>query len=371
MKLLWKVRLDNQPRQMHNLFPALIVSDVQTAQGPRELAIVAGVSDNIYGIDVEKGTQVWKRHFDSTFQETGPSRAYVLCPGGLTATPIVVPTRDAGQVHGLRDLVGRPAADARCRHRRGDGPRRAVPAAQRQALRAELPRQRALHDDRAGLRRQPEPVLFVRPRDQEGRQLRSRQRRAVAAAWALHRQGRPRVRRQRRRRLLSGAADLRPGHHRGQAEPDDQGDGDAGLVRAEQRLLAAQARPRHERDRSRSSSTRAANTPRSRARNAASGCSTPARSAARTTARRCTRRRSSATKRCSSRRRGPVGRARDLGRHRRHALGADAVLGTQALEVQGADRAWRGRAGRGGGVQARDAPRRSCSSRRPGSRATW
>jgi hypothetical protein len=24
MKLLWKVRLDNQPRQMHNLFPALI-----------------------------------------------------------------------------------------------------------------------------------------------------------------------------------------------------------------------------------------------------------------------------------------------------------------------------------------------------------
>src|ERR687898_3463086 len=68
MQLLWKVRLDNQPRQMHNLFPALIVGDVQTAQGRRELAIVAGVSDNIYGIDVEQGTQIWKRHFDSTFE---------------------------------------------------------------------------------------------------------------------------------------------------------------------------------------------------------------------------------------------------------------------------------------------------------------
>jgi outer membrane protein assembly factor BamB len=97
MQLLWKLRLDNEPRQMHNLFPALIVGDVLTAQGPRELAIVAGVSDNIYGIDVEQGTQIWKRRFDSTFQEPANSRAGVLCPGGLTATPIVVPTATAGK----------------------------------------------------------------------------------------------------------------------------------------------------------------------------------------------------------------------------------------------------------------------------------
>ena len=67
MKLLWTVQTDNTPRQMHNLFPALIVPDVQTTQGRREMAIVAGISDNIYGIDVERGAQVWKRHFDSTF----------------------------------------------------------------------------------------------------------------------------------------------------------------------------------------------------------------------------------------------------------------------------------------------------------------
>src|SRR5438128_2448007 len=81
MQLLWKVRLDNQPRQMHNLFPALIVGDVLTAQGRRELAIVAGVSDNIYGIDVEQGKQIWKRHFDSAVKESATERAYVLCPG--------------------------------------------------------------------------------------------------------------------------------------------------------------------------------------------------------------------------------------------------------------------------------------------------
>ena len=55
MKLLWKVQLDNQPRQMHSLFPPLLVNDVTTAQGPKDIAVVAGVSDNVYGIDIGTG----------------------------------------------------------------------------------------------------------------------------------------------------------------------------------------------------------------------------------------------------------------------------------------------------------------------------
>jgi outer membrane protein assembly factor BamB len=98
MKLLWTVQTDNQPRQMHNLFAPLIIGDVATPSGPREMAIVAGISDNIYGIDVEKGTQLWKRHFDSTFQETPGGRGYgPLCPGGLTATPVVAPLDTPGK----------------------------------------------------------------------------------------------------------------------------------------------------------------------------------------------------------------------------------------------------------------------------------
>ena len=90
MKLMWTIQLDNQPRQMHNLFAPLIVNDVQTAGGSREIAVVAGISDNIYGIDVEKGTQIWKRKFDSTFQEQPGGRGGgPLCPGGLTATPVI------------------------------------------------------------------------------------------------------------------------------------------------------------------------------------------------------------------------------------------------------------------------------------------
>jgi len=98
MKLAWKLHLDNQPRQMHNLFPPLIVSDVTTKDGPREIAVVAGISDNLYGIDVATGKQLWKRKFDSTFTEPAGGRGYgVLCPGGLTATPVIGPADTPGK----------------------------------------------------------------------------------------------------------------------------------------------------------------------------------------------------------------------------------------------------------------------------------
>src|SRR5262245_5531719 len=65
MKLLWKLKLDNQPRVMHSLFPPLIIERVMMPDGPRQLAITAGSSDNIYAIDVEKGKVIWKKHFQS------------------------------------------------------------------------------------------------------------------------------------------------------------------------------------------------------------------------------------------------------------------------------------------------------------------
>jgi outer membrane protein assembly factor BamB len=97
MKLAWKVRLDNDPRQMHNLLPALVASDVATKDGPKEIAVIAGVSDNVYGIDVSRGAMLWKRKFDSTFAEPAGGRGYgVLCPGGLTATPVIGRGETAG-----------------------------------------------------------------------------------------------------------------------------------------------------------------------------------------------------------------------------------------------------------------------------------
>ena len=91
MKLLWKLKLDNEPRQMHSLFPPLIVGKLNTKNGPREVLIETGVSDNIYAIDVEKGEVIWKKHFESTWTPpaNGGRGGGILCPGGITATPVI------------------------------------------------------------------------------------------------------------------------------------------------------------------------------------------------------------------------------------------------------------------------------------------
>ena len=97
-KLLWKLKLDNEPRQMHSLFPPLIAGRVNTADGPKQIALVAGVSDNLFAIDVEKGELLWTKQFESNWKPSregrGPS---VLCPGGLTATPVIGPAGTPGK----------------------------------------------------------------------------------------------------------------------------------------------------------------------------------------------------------------------------------------------------------------------------------
>src|SRR5579875_2131617 len=84
IKLLWKIKLDNPPREMHNLFPPLIADKVNTSAGPKQIAIVAGVSDNLFAIDVDTGELVWKKHFENTWTPPpGPQRnGGPLCPGG-------------------------------------------------------------------------------------------------------------------------------------------------------------------------------------------------------------------------------------------------------------------------------------------------
>src|SRR6266446_2968928 len=69
LKILWKIQLDNVPQEMHSLFPPLIIEKVNTSSGPKQVAIEAGISDNIYAIDVETGQILWKKHFDYSTPE--------------------------------------------------------------------------------------------------------------------------------------------------------------------------------------------------------------------------------------------------------------------------------------------------------------
>ena len=97
LQLLWKTKLDNQQRQMHSLLEPLVIGQVETKNGPRELVIQAGVSDNVYALDAKDGTLVWKQHFENVFKAALEGREYsVLCPGGMTANVTVGPGKSPG-----------------------------------------------------------------------------------------------------------------------------------------------------------------------------------------------------------------------------------------------------------------------------------
>lgn len=98
LKILWKIQLGNKPRQMHSLFPPLVVDKVKTKDGTKQIAIDAGISDNIYAIDVDTGKLIWKKHFTypPITEGRGLGATDPLCPGGQTATPIVGPPNASG-----------------------------------------------------------------------------------------------------------------------------------------------------------------------------------------------------------------------------------------------------------------------------------
>jgi outer membrane protein assembly factor BamB len=91
MKLLWKMTLESTPRAMHNLFAPLIAERVTTPQGTRELAVVAGITDDLFGIDVATGQQLWHRRFTNSLPNQAPVNN-TLCPGGQTAVPTMAQT---------------------------------------------------------------------------------------------------------------------------------------------------------------------------------------------------------------------------------------------------------------------------------------
>ena len=96
LKILWKIKLDNKPQEMHSLFPPLILEKVSTSAGVKQIAIEAGISDNLYAIDVETGQIVWKKHFEYPTPERRGRVGDPLCPPGQTATPVIGPPNASG-----------------------------------------------------------------------------------------------------------------------------------------------------------------------------------------------------------------------------------------------------------------------------------
>ena len=63
MKLLWKVQTDVAPHALHALMGPLVVQDVPTAAGKKEMVYVLGASDVLFAIDTATQKIAWEKHF--------------------------------------------------------------------------------------------------------------------------------------------------------------------------------------------------------------------------------------------------------------------------------------------------------------------
>jgi hypothetical protein len=132
-ELQWRKKLDNRPRGVHGLVQGVTASGV-TLFVP--MSVVAGSSNNVYGIDNDIGYVVWERQFDLPI----PS-ATAGCPGGITsAATRIVPLDSSATTAtanpfgggraavGYRSLLGEPGEGVPVEGRTGGPGRGAAPA---------------------------------------------------------------------------------------------------------------------------------------------------------------------------------------------------------------------------------------------------
>jgi outer membrane protein assembly factor BamB len=97
LQLLWKVKIDTKPRSVYSLFGPLILERAITDRGFKELAFVATTTNDLIAVDADLGTIFWKRHFDWLADVDETDQASFLCPGGLTAWPVLPPLPARGR----------------------------------------------------------------------------------------------------------------------------------------------------------------------------------------------------------------------------------------------------------------------------------
>jgi outer membrane protein assembly factor BamB len=107
LKLLWKLETRNQVRALHSLLPVLVVGQMATSSGTKQVGYLAGISDNLYAFDTDTGKILWQKHWDypapagrgggGRGQPTDPAHLGFLQPGGSSDTPVIGPPDAQGR----------------------------------------------------------------------------------------------------------------------------------------------------------------------------------------------------------------------------------------------------------------------------------
>ncbi len=90
LQLAWKLKLDNEAKQLNSLTVPVVVNPVYTNHGSYEYVVVGGSSDNLYVIDADTGKLAWQKHFTNDAPPpTGYTHADYFCPNALNDTPVI------------------------------------------------------------------------------------------------------------------------------------------------------------------------------------------------------------------------------------------------------------------------------------------
>jgi outer membrane protein assembly factor BamB len=91
LQLLWKLKLDNQPKGLNSLTPPIVINPVYTNHGAETYVVVGGSSDNLYVIDADTGKLVWQKHFINSAPPHPPREdmGSYFCPDALNDTPVI------------------------------------------------------------------------------------------------------------------------------------------------------------------------------------------------------------------------------------------------------------------------------------------
>ncbi len=113
-ELLWKVKLNNAPRQTIALTPPALIDFYIGYRGFRTLGFFGGSSDTVIGIDTDLARIEWEKKIGSPTGSGTPQ-----CPGGMTTsvariTPIGYPGSNFGRGRGnpAKSGVGEPGEGA-------------------------------------------------------------------------------------------------------------------------------------------------------------------------------------------------------------------------------------------------------------------
>src|SRR6266481_5915610 len=75
LELKWRLQLDNVPAEvvLSSLTAPLVVENVKTRQGLKNLVFVTGSADILYAIDSDKGKVVWQKTFTTELKPKLPA----------------------------------------------------------------------------------------------------------------------------------------------------------------------------------------------------------------------------------------------------------------------------------------------------------